>query len=220
MRTGSTALALMAGLICAVLLDARKDMPYHRDGVVSLGSAVGVAVPSADHDRPDPALERVDEMAQWDPPSSGRVDGPAAGARALLSARGERYRSVVEQVARDYALDSALLHAVIATESAYDPRAVSPKGAVGLMQLMPETARRYGVSDLFDPAQNVRAGARYLRDLLARFDNDIALSLAAYNAGERAVIDRGYRIPPYKETIHYVPTVLARYRAIKGLPDS
>ncbi len=137
-----------------------------------------------------------------------------------LSARGERYRALVEQAAREYTLDSALLHAVIATESAYDPRAVSPKGAVGLMQLMPETARRYGVSDAFDPGENVRAGARYLRDLLARFDNDVALSLAAYNAGERAVIDRGYRIPPYKETLRYVPAVLARYREIKGLPDS
>jgi len=85
-------------------------------------------------------------------------------------------------------------------------------GAAGLMQLMPETARRYGVADVFDPAENVRAGAQYLRHLLKLFDNDLQLALAAYNAGEAAVIKYGKRIPPYRETAAYVPLVVSNYR--------
>jgi soluble lytic murein transglycosylase-like protein len=80
------------------------------------------------------------------------------------------------------------------------------------MQLMPDTARRYGVIDVFDPAQNVRAGAQYLRDLLTLFDNDMRLALAAYNAGEAAVIRYGKRIPPYRETAAYVPLVVGKYQ--------
>jgi soluble lytic murein transglycosylase-like protein len=97
-------------------------------------------------------------------------------------------------------------------ESGYDPHAVSRAGAVGLMQLMPDTARRYGVRNLRDPAQNVQAGARYLRDLMGKFDNDLTLALAAYNAGEEAVAQYGNRIPPFRETLNYVPKVLDVYR--------
>jgi soluble lytic murein transglycosylase-like protein len=85
---------------------------------------------------------------------------------------------------------------------------VSRKGALGLMQLMPATARRLGVRDPFDPAQNIQAGARYLRELLTQFRGDLALALAAYNAGEAAVMRAGYRVPPYAETLAYVPRVL------------
>ena len=95
-------------------------------------------------------------------------------------------------------------------ESSYDARAVSPKGAKGLMQLMPDTARRFGVSDPFDPEQNVRAGATYLRSLLDLFKGDTRLALAAYNAGENAVIRSGNRIPAFAETQAYVPRVLTR----------
>lgn len=219
MRAGSAALALMGGIACAVLLDTVTDRPYRGEASASF------RLPAADVAVSPPALRAID-AGVGNPSATQAVASPdeanprLARIELSLPRRGERYRALVEAAAREYALDSALLHAVIATESAYDPRAVSPKGAAGLMQLMPETARRYGVSDRFDPGQNIRAGARYLRDLLARFDNDIALSLAAYNAGERAVIERGYRIPPYKETMQYVPTVLARYRELQGLPDS
>ena len=106
----------------------------------------------------------------------------------------------------------ALLHAVIHVESGYDPKAVSKQGAQGLMQLMPGTARRYEVSDSFDPVQNVRGGARYLRDLLQMFHDDLRLVLAAYNAGEYAVIRNGYRVPPLKSTAAYVARVLQLYR--------
>jgi soluble lytic murein transglycosylase-like protein len=130
-----------------------------------------------------------------------------------------RYDRMIEDVSRTYGLESALLHAVIAVESSYNPKAVSNKGAAGLMQLMPGTAKRYGVADAFDPAQNLGGGARYLRDLLEMFDSDVSLALAAFNAGENAVKKHGNNIPPYRETLRYVPRVLdyyQRYRAASG----
>ena len=122
------------------------------------------------------------------------------------------HASRIERAARATGLDARLLHAVIRTESAYDAAAVSPKGAAGLMQLMPDTARRYGVTDRLDPDQNVMGGARYLRDLMVRFDNRLELVLAAYNAGEGAVERHGRAIPPYAETLRYVPRVMEHYR--------
>lgn len=122
------------------------------------------------------------------------------------------YDRIVDEVSRAYGVDSALLHAVISVESHYNPKAVSRKGAVGLMQLMPKTAKRYGVSDALDPLQNLKGGAQYLRDLLRLFNNNISLAVAAYNAGELAVMEHGNRIPPYPETQHYVPRVMAFYR--------
>jgi soluble lytic murein transglycosylase-like protein len=104
------------------------------------------------------------------------------------------------------------LHAVIQAESNYDYLAVSPKGATGLMQLMPGTARQYGVADARDPAANLLAGARYLRDLLAQFNQDLPVALAAYNAGPWAVQKSRNAIPPYAETRRYVPKVLDLYQ--------
>jgi soluble lytic murein transglycosylase-like protein len=142
---------------------------------------------------------------------------PAVGRRgksdsAKASTRVVGYDTIVDEVSRVYGLESALLHAVISVESRYNPKAVSKKGAIGLMQLMPDTARRYGVSDAFDPRQNLNGGAQYLRDLLRMFDNDVSLALAAYNAGENAVMRHGNRIPPYGETQRYVPMVLDLYK--------
>jgi len=138
-------------------------------------------------------------------PALARAEPAAPAAR-------RQFAGVVEQAAGRYGIEAALLHAVIAVESAYNPRARSNRGASGLMQLMPETARRYGVADAFDPAQNVAAGAQYLRDLLKLFNNDLQLVLAAYNAGEAAVIKYGRRIPPYRETAAYVPLVFGNYQ--------
>lgn len=133
--------------------------------------------------------------------------------RAVAAARDpERLRTIIDAVAQETAVPARLLHAIIAVESAFDVRAVSHKGAQGLMQLMPATARRFGVVDPFDPRQNVAGGAAYLKWLLQRFDGNLALALAAYNAGEAAVVRAGYRIPPFEETRAYVPRVLARLR--------
>lgn len=140
------------------------------------------------------------------------VHAKVAAKRASGPALASQYAEIVDKVAGDYGLESALLHAVITVESRYDPNAVSRAGASGLMQLMPGTARRYGVEDIFDPEQNMHGGARYLRDLLRRYNSDTGLALAAYNAGENAVSKYGNRIPPYRETIDYVKRVLAKYR--------
>jgi soluble lytic murein transglycosylase-like protein len=123
-----------------------------------------------------------------------------------------QYNQIVDTAAHTYGLDSALLHAVISVESHYNSQALSRKGAAGLMQLMPNTAKRYGVADAFDPVQNINGGARYLRDLLKLFNSDVSLALAAYNAGENAVVRYGNRIPPIRETMDYVPKVLSFYR--------
>ena len=127
------------------------------------------------------------------------------------------YSGIIERAASLYGLDSALLHAVIAVESGFDTAARSRKGASGLMQLMPGTAKRYGVADAFDPEQNVDGGARYLRDLFEMFESDLSLVLAAYNAGENAVRRNQNRIPKIRETLEYVPKVLARYRKFQSV---
>jgi len=124
----------------------------------------------------------------------------------------ERFEKQIEAAAKANKIDPALIHAVIAAESGYNPFARSSAGAVGLMQLMPKTAKRFGAKNRLDPAQNIKAGVRYLRTLMNLFDNDLELALAAYNAGENAVIRAGNRIPPYPETMTYVPRVLKYYK--------
>jgi soluble lytic murein transglycosylase-like protein len=138
----------------------------------------------------------------------------AAPKRALRidPAQRKRYAPLIAEAARANKLSPALLHAVVTVESGYNPSARSKKGAIGLMQLMPGTARRYDVSDIWDPRQNLNGGARYLSELLGMFNNDVSLALAAYNAGEGAVIQHGKRIPPYPETRSYVPRVLQHYQ--------
>jgi soluble lytic murein transglycosylase-like protein len=139
------------------------------------------------------------------------------GVRTYPTEARKKYHAHILAAARIYQLEPALLHAVISAESGYDALARSPKGARGLMQLMPDTARRYGVDDPLDPEQNIYGGAAYLRDLLTLFGNDIKLALAAYNAGEGSVMTYGNRIPPYRETTQYVPKVLSYYKRYKTM---
>ena len=121
-------------------------------------------------------------------------------------------RALAEAAARRHGLDPALVLAVVHVESGFRPDAVSPKGARGLMQLMPGTATRLGVEDSFDPEQNLDGGTRHLGDLIARYNGDVKRALAAYNAGEGAV-ERHRGVPPYGETRAYVRNVLRRYRS-------
>ncbi len=123
----------------------------------------------------------------------------------------KRFTSKIAEVAKQYQVPEALLHAVIEIESAYDPNAISRAGAVGLMQLMPATARRYGVANRRNPYANLNGGTRYLKDLLIRFDRNLELALAGYNAGENAVEKFGNQIPPFDETQNYVRKVLKLY---------
>lgn len=116
---------------------------------------------------------------------------------------------LIEHYARLHNVTPALVAAVVGVESGFNPKAMSPKGAIGAMQLMPATAARYGVTNPDDPAQNIDAGVRHLKDLLREHQGNVALALAAYNAGQGAVARHGGRIPPYRETMLYVPAVLA-----------
>jgi soluble lytic murein transglycosylase-like protein len=131
--------------------------------------------------------------------------------RTFSGSNKKRFADLIEQAAFRYQVDAKLVHAVIQTESAYNSSAQSPAGAVGLMQLMPDTARRFGVTDRNDPDQNVDGGTRYLKHLIEMFDPNLDLAVAAYNAGENAVIKYNNSIPPYPETQNYVKQVLALY---------
>lgn len=137
---------------------------------------------------------------------------PSSAQPAQKAAPPSRYSNIIQTAAQRNHLDPALLDAVIGQESGFRADVVSGAGAVGLMQLMPATARELGVSDPFDPAQNVEGGAKYLRSLLDRYDGRLDLALAAYNAGPGAV-DRFGGVPPYRETQEYVSSVMAGYRS-------
>lgn len=159
---------------------------------------------------PDTEPERAEE--EGEPQSAGRV------AAFIASRRAEDLHPLISRAARRHRLDVALLVAVVSAESAFDPAAVSPKGAMGLMQLMPDTAARFGVERPFDPRENLDGGAAYLRQLLDRFGGDLKLALAAYNAGEGR-IDDYQGMPPFSETVSYVSRVTTLYRSFTAGGD-
>lgn len=132
---------------------------------------------------------------------------PVAPISGSMWKRRVQYEPLIERAARRHGLMPELLHAVIRAESAYKSNALSHAGACGLMQLMPATAKRFRVDDIWDPAQNIEGGAAYLRFLMDLFENDLRLALAGYNAGENAVKRHGHQIPPYRETQNYVRKV-------------
>ena len=164
------------------------------------------------HKRRDGAMARVQSRLDGHAlsVSAARPSAPVSGS---MSVRRARYRNLIEANAARYGLSAPLLHAVIRTESAYKANALSHAGACGLMQLMPGTAERFDVYDIWDPAENIRGGSAYLRFLLDLFDGELRLALAGYNAGENAVKRHGYEIPPYRETQDYVRKVLRHLAA-------
>lgn len=146
-------------------------------------------------------------------PSLATRSGNKSGSAAAAWRKAAGVDQLVEEAARKHNVDPLLIHSVIQVESHYNPFAVSPKGALGLMQLIPATARRFGVSNAFDPRQNIDAGVRYLKYLQDLFQDD-RLALAAYNAGEGSVV-KHWRIPPYRETRDYVRRVGEKYAELK-----
>ncbi len=165
--------------------------------------------------RGDWSLYKTLEGSAGDDVARGRAAGRTEGARAPVRADSERlhrYDSFIRAASQRYQLPESLLRAVVHTESNYHPQAVSRAGAVGLMQLMPKTAKALGVRDAYDPGQNLHGGARYLRLLANRYDGDMVLVLAAYNAGAGNVEKYG-GVPPFAETRAYVRSVLRRYYA-------
>ncbi len=179
--------------------------------------------------RPHVATEKLDDRYQlfFKGRSSADIVAPAPAVdeaftqsaiyrRVVDHPNVKRFDPLIARQARRHGVDAALVKAVVAAESAFEPDAVSPKGALGLMQVIPETAERYGVADdrkrtvaqkLLDPAINVDVGTRYLRDLLALFADDVALALAAYNAGENTVLKYDRKVPPFPETREFVSLV-------------
>lgn len=165
-----------------------------------------------------PCGARADRLAVLVTPQGRRIYINTGRSQPLSSSGAFSSRSlspaisdVVNDTAQRFQLDPDLVNAVIQVESDYDPRAVSRKGAMGLMQLIPATARRFGVQNPFDPKQNVEGGVTYLNYLLNLFQGDLPLSLAAYNAGENSVL-RAHGIPPFRETRRYVEKVTSLYR--------
>ncbi|MGH9741466.1 MAG: lytic transglycosylase domain-containing protein [Candidatus Acidiferrum sp.] len=126
------------------------------------------------------------------------------------------FRGIVNDAASRYSVDADLISSVIAAESNFNPKAISKRNARGLMQLLPETAARFGVQNIFDPHENIDAGTHYLSDLLQRYNNDLALALAAYNAGPQRVEQFG-NVPPYPETVSYIRRVKRAYAKTKSV---
>jgi soluble lytic murein transglycosylase-like protein len=157
--------------------------------------------------------------------AAARKPVEALAAPATMTARAEpawttgsaRIDGLIRASARRHGVDPYLVFCVMSQESRFSAGATSPVGAAGLMQLMPATAARYGVRDIYDPAQNIEGGTRYLRDLLKLFGGRVDLALAGYNAGEGAVVKYGDRVPPYRETQNYVRTIGARYARNTGV---
>jgi soluble lytic murein transglycosylase-like protein len=207
---------VLAGLVLAALMPAHaqtqaQERIYEsrtRDGHLAYTNEA------------QPGSELIMQLSPLHAAARDAPDGVAASAQpeairsSSRAAPGPQLRSLIEQAAARHALDPALLTALIRHESGFDPMAVSRAGARGLMQLMPDTARRYGVRRMHDPGENIAAGSAYLRDMLDMFGS-VELALAAYNAGEGAVRRHGNRVPPFTETLHYVSAVLAEYRLRK-----
>ena len=188
--------ALLASFVCVTSVSA---LPSPQDHIALARDGKGRAV----------------YMNAADQGSPGAVDplpGDSANANASI-------RRLIGQTARSLAVDPKLVDAVVRVESGYDMRARSAKGALGLMQLVPATAARFGVQNPFDPAENIRGGVSYLGQLLKLFNGDVPLTLAAYNAGEGAVLRR-QGIPPFEETQNYVRKVTAAYPAPVSKPKS
>ena len=209
MRWAITPIALALVILSAHSTHAEAGQNIKRSG----SGRVHVTIPTAGSRKAGTATKMV---VRYDRPEL--LTGPTSVlVVAINHKQWRRWLTTIIRIARLHQLDPALLHAVISAESSFMPDAVSDKGAMGMMQLMPATAQRFGVVDPFDPEANIDGGARYLRHLLDRFV-ELDLALAAYNAGEAAVQNYGNTIPPYPETRHYVEKVLAYYAYFQEKP--
>lgn len=179
--------------------------PARADVYVDLSQADEISIGNAEPDKY--YAIRIEEPVATQTSVSPSADKQENNATSHLP-----YHQEVLLAANETAVEPALIHAVIATESKHNPRAKSRKGAQGLMQLMPATARRFNVKNSNDPKQNILAGSKYLRELLNLYQGDLKLTLAAYNAGPGAVQKYRNQIPPYQETMRYVPKVLKYYQ--------
>lgn len=175
-------------------------------------------VPLTDADQERARAEELKKKNAGSQPLSTATLIKVPAGSCTISSGNQAIDGLVAEAASRHGLDPCLIFSVMRAESAFNRMAISPKGASGLMQLMPATATRFGVKNIFDPRENVFGGAKYLRWLLDRFSGDVRLALAGYNAGEGAVEFYGYRIPPFLETQNYVRTIYSRYSRMRGGP--
>jgi soluble lytic murein transglycosylase-like protein len=210
-------LAVLFILSVAVATNAQTDGLYHFD---NFDFAAGIRVQKA----PEPTQNKTATHAKINrAPAANRTSLPLTKLTSMSTGRSlDSFTTgdstvdafIVESGNRNQ-VDPMLLYAVMHQESTFKRQAVSPKGARGLMQLMPGTAARFGVKNIFDPRQNIEGASRYIRFLLDTFDGDVSLALAGYNAGEGAVMKYGYRVPPYSETQEYVRRIGTRYALMR-----
>lgn len=196
-------------LICAAVSTSAQQRP--------LSPPERAPVPLTNEDQERARIEELNKRKAADATAlqrAAQIKVPAVLMGHHISSGNIAIDALVQEAASLNGLDPCLILSIMRAESAFNRSAVSVKGAMGLMQLMPETATRFGVKNFFDPRENVLGGSRYLRWLLDRFSGDVRLALAGYNAGEGAVEFYGYRIPPFLETQNYVRTIYSRYSNI------
>jgi soluble lytic murein transglycosylase-like protein len=201
----------------ATKLEKQNDQAKQlfKDGLISR-----VELEKSDKDLAD-AHAKVDEVAKQIADANKPAPAPLVVADASLSNQAwstgnSRIDGLIRYYGNQYAVDPYLIYCLMSQESKFASNATSPKGAGGLMQMMPDTAARYGVTNRYDVAQSIMGGTRYLKDLLKMFNGRVDLALAGYNAGENAVIKYGYTIPPYDETRNYVRLIIQRYGKTKA----
>jgi soluble lytic murein transglycosylase-like protein len=182
--------------------------------------------PPAIEAAPIKVADRIGAVANATTAAAAPISISGRGVRNSVSQRlkgqttgNARIDEIIVVAATRHGIEPLLLYSVMHQESAFNSQAVSPKGARGLMQLMPATAARFGVKNIFDPEQNIHGAAQYLRFLLDLFDGNVSLALAGYNAGEGAVKKYGYEVPPYPETINYVRKIKRRYTNLSSLSE-
>jgi soluble lytic murein transglycosylase-like protein len=202
-------LATVFFLISALTVFAQNEpsAPSYRVDNFDLASGVRIET------QPSPAKKLRNGRSNTPLARTTRIDW--SGTLSGFTTGDATVDSYILDSGRRNSVDPLLLYAIMHQESTFKPRAMSNKGARGLMQLMPGTALRFGVTSIWDPKQNIEGGTRYMRFLLDKFDGDVKLALAGYNAGEGAVMKYGFRIPPYSETQEYVRRISKRYDLIR-----
>jgi len=220
-------LLCLLALVCASTALAQSGTRYHYDNFDTSNGVRVEEVPTASSLPPSKTVRRTAHVNSST--ESSTINRPAplvytqprglgmAASRSLdgFTTGDAKIDSYIVEAGVRHGVDPVLIYATMHQESSFKQRALSPKGASGLMQLMPGTARRFGVTNIFDPRQNIEGGTRYMRFLLDSFDGDVSLALAGYNAGEGAVLKYGRRIPPYRETQEYVRRITRRYALMR-----
>ena len=196
---------------CLLLLFCAMSLDVHAQIYTGFSESGSVVLSSSEDDVAQTVLIEAERVVPAPVVAQVQLE------QASLPSVPPNFMPFIKEASSTYRIPTELIHAVISVESNYNPDAVSPKGARGFMQLMPATAKRFGSNNNADPRQNILTGSKYLRWLLDFFNEDVELAIAAYNAGEAAVVKAGHKIPRFAETQHYVPKVLSIYKKAKPL---